>query len=221
MAKFNDTAQLQIAPAQEARYTRPITRQSDVTVPIQQALWIGTFLSVLILGALYGLGVLLAFAMPPALWAVAGLMCFSGVTLWAFLWRLGIVTETLQHWTEAATGVDLDGDGSVGAHGAGVGEGPGTMDPVQRMSRLTLPFIRACYEGGRNGRAGAQPKLREAGFTDDEIEALRDALVRQGIAAWVNAGNHKSGLRLLVDFEKAQELGTRIVWLPNGKSWND
>lgn len=219
MGKLDDAVP-QVQAQESMHPVRPITHQSDVTVPLFQATAIGVLVTVPLCVALYGLTAALSVTLPPELWAALALVALCGVTLWAFLWRLGIVTETLQHRVETALNVDLDSDGSVGAHAAVIGRTVAERDdPIQREKVLLRRFVDACYS--RSDGSGASTRaLRNAGFSDAEIDRCRDVLLRAGVAAW-SGRNHKNGIRLVVGRDQAVEITGRLAWLPNGKAWQE
>lgn len=210
--QFEDADQKAIAAQPEVfPPVRAPSAHSDVDVPLEQAAIIGLFVTVPVVALLYVVGVQLAFDK----WLVLGLVLFCVVTLPAFFWRVGVVTEGL-HRIEEWTGIDFEGDGSIGAHPASLGRGPAErVDPVQRAQDGMLRFVEVFYASGGNHHG-----LRSAGFTDAEINIYRQALIDKGAVTWAGK-THNAGVKLLMTKEQALVAVENIIWLPNGKPWRD
>lgn len=186
---------------------RQITVQSDVLVPVFQAL-----LSGLLAGLV--LALLLAVLVPSIagdwhLWAGSFVLALAV----AWFWRLNVIHDTLA-WVEQVAQVDLNHDGAIGPPTHWTEKHTWTDDErkeaVVGAEHRLAQFVRACYEHGTTFR-----ELRAAGFDDrDIVKYRRICLGNRDIAYYENGKAGKWILTQLAPEEAIKRLAMRGMFLP-------
>lgn len=164
---------------------------SDVMVPFLQSIITG-----LIVGT--GITTLLWHLADAPFWGTWVIIASTSAVA-AWLWRLGTVSETL--WTvERIIGRDITGDDVVGKPEAHIvtvrGPGVSTLTPEERKRVEFIQFIRGIDATGDSTYRRWQHLLGRTKY-----EEFRDALLKTGLAEWIDESNHQRGWRLTMPGE--------------------
>lgn len=175
------------------RPTGPPTVEGMVLVPLLQSLILGTVIGVL---ASWVLVEVLEVAKWWPATGVLSLACF-GI---AFVFKCSGAEATL--WmVERTIGMDLDRDGAVGRPEAHIvtvaGPGASRRTPEEQKRVELVTFVRAVGATGDSARERFEPTIGRARY-----EEFRDALLRAGLARWIDPGNHRLGWDLAKDPEE-------------------
>jgi len=162
---------------------------SDVTVPFWQAVITGLLLATLVTGLIWGtLGNALANTLDisTARGAVSTFATvFSLGVIFAWFWRMGVVTDTL--WAiEEALSVDLDRDGAVGKPQSirlEIQQGNRTefadIDGLEDLQRLRQFAIL-----GLTNRLNERMVKKEFDWSREHWQGIRDDLISRDWATW-------------------------------------
>lgn len=174
--------------------------QSDVAVPLLQAV-----VSAIVVGLLIA-GILWLLDMRGDVIGQAFVIVACSVLVIMWFYRLGWVEKTIER-VETLSGVDLNGDGYVPPHAYTVNAKAGKFDPIAFEKARLQEFIAYAYAHGTD-----TPTLRSQ-FNDKEIARFRVLLMQPnvGCAMW-KAGHHNQGWQFTEPLEKTLEIVSGLQW---------
>lgn len=196
--KYRAESSLPLNGFEVQRPTRPPSWESDVAVPLGQAV-----VTSVILGSSLSAG-LWYFAQIPLwpTWAVAVI----GALAAAWLWRMGAAGSTL--WVvERVLGTDLNRDGEVGqpeAHFVTIranGSQSPPEDPAMRLRGEFVTFVRGCVAS----RDTSLRRWEEAGMSRQKYQEFRDRLIGAGFAEWRDPSQPRRGWVITASLETILE----------------
>lgn len=201
--------------------TRAPGLRADNGVPLTSALISGGLIATAAALTIGGPLLYITYRVGGDLWAV-GIGVLSGAAV------VGTIVATVDwfrqrdryHETiwarENVTGQDHDGDGIIGrprAHGMTVNpRGEAQPDPAQVMAEQTAAMLRAIYARKSTTYASVRRLLPD--LERDDYDAIRDELIKAGLARWIGNGRSHGWQPTDLPLEKMlAEARKRIVWL--------
>jgi hypothetical protein len=131
-------------------------------------------------------------------------LLFSVVLALAWLWRLGVITDTL--WdVEKVTGLDLNRDGAVGRPRPSVHVEIASGNSQQYVDIEGLETIQALRRFailGVTNRLNERAVKSQFGWSREQWQETRDELVRRGVLSWNGQEGSTQGVSLTETGEK-------------------